>query len=75
MKFSTANVATLLYAMQSRKVLVIGDVMLDRFIDGSVTRISPEAPVPILSQSGFVKWQAELPMWLAIWLNWDCMFT
>ena len=34
-----------------QKVLVIGDVMLDRFIDGTVTRISPEAPVPILSQS------------------------
>ena len=32
-------------------MLVLGDVMLDRFIDGAVTRISPEAPVPILSQS------------------------
>jgi D-beta-D-heptose 7-phosphate kinase / D-beta-D-heptose 1-phosphate adenosyltransferase len=30
-------------------VLVVGDVMLDRFIYGHVTRISPEAPVPILS--------------------------
>ena len=30
------------------KVLCIGDVMLDRFIYGKVTRISPEAPVPIL---------------------------
>ncbi len=29
-------------------VLVIGDVMLDRYIHGSVDRISPEAPVPIL---------------------------
>jgi D-beta-D-heptose 7-phosphate kinase/D-beta-D-heptose 1-phosphate adenosyltransferase len=29
-------------------VLVIGDVMLDRFIVGRVTRISPEAPVPIV---------------------------
>jgi rfaE bifunctional protein kinase chain/domain len=28
-------------------VLVVGDVMLDRFIVGRVTRISPEAPVPI----------------------------
>src|SRR5215471_3937424 len=27
-------------------VLVVGDVMLDRFIVGRVTRISPEAPVP-----------------------------
>ncbi len=51
MKFNTADVATLLCAMQKRKILVLGDVMLDRFIDGDVTRISPEAPVPILSQS------------------------
>ena len=32
----------------SARVLVIGDVMLDRYIWGSVDRISPEAPVPVL---------------------------
>ncbi|HLD83261.1 MAG TPA: D-glycero-beta-D-manno-heptose-7-phosphate kinase [archaeon] len=31
-----------------RKVLVIGDVMLDRYLHGDVTRISPEAPVPVV---------------------------
>ena len=51
MKCNCANIAFLLCAMQKRKVLVLGDIMLDRFIDGTVTRISPEAPVPILSQS------------------------
>jgi D-beta-D-heptose 7-phosphate kinase/D-beta-D-heptose 1-phosphate adenosyltransferase len=30
-------------------VLVIGDVMLDRYVFGTVARISPEAPVPVLS--------------------------
>ncbi len=30
------------------KVIVIGDVMLDRYIWGSVSRISPEAPVPVV---------------------------
>jgi rfaE bifunctional protein kinase chain/domain len=30
------------------KVVVIGDVMLDRYIHGSVDRISPEAPVPVV---------------------------
>jgi D-beta-D-heptose 7-phosphate kinase/D-beta-D-heptose 1-phosphate adenosyltransferase len=30
-------------------VLVVGDVMLDRYVYGEVTRISPEAPVPILT--------------------------
>ncbi len=34
----------------STKVLVIGDIMLDRYIRGVVERISPEAPVPILLQ-------------------------
>ena len=29
-------------------ILVIGDLMLDKFIFGSVERISPEAPVPIV---------------------------
>lgn len=31
-----------------RKILVVGDVMLDRFVYGSVSRISPESPVPVL---------------------------
>jgi D-beta-D-heptose 7-phosphate kinase/D-beta-D-heptose 1-phosphate adenosyltransferase len=30
------------------KILVIGDIMLDRFIWGKVSRISPEAPVPVV---------------------------
>ena len=43
--------ANALVALQKTRILVIGDVMLDRFIDGSVSRISPEAPVPILEKS------------------------
>ena len=31
------------------RVLVVGDVMLDRYWWGSVSRISPEAPVPVVS--------------------------
>jgi D-beta-D-heptose 7-phosphate kinase/D-beta-D-heptose 1-phosphate adenosyltransferase len=31
------------------RILVIGDAMLDRFIAGRVTRISPEAPVPVVA--------------------------
>ena len=31
------------------KILVIGDVILDQFIWGTVTRISPEAPVPVVN--------------------------
>jgi len=34
--------------LTSPKIVVIGDVMLDRYFDGTVDRISPEAPVPVL---------------------------
>ena len=30
-------------------VLVVGDAMLDKFVVGRVTRISPEAPVPVVA--------------------------
>ena len=33
---------------QAARVLVVGDVMLDRYYHGSATRISPEAPVPVV---------------------------
>ena len=35
-------------AWRNTHVLVIGDLMLDRYIWGNVARISPEAPVPIV---------------------------
>ena len=31
------------------RVVVLGDVMLDRFLYGSVERVSPEAPVPVIA--------------------------
>lgn len=34
--------------MHDRKIVVLGDVMLDEFFWGDVTRISPEAPVPVV---------------------------
>jgi len=38
----------LLGAFAGARVLVVGDMMLDRFIWGKVSRISPEAPVPVV---------------------------
>src|SRR3954470_12282156 len=35
-------------------VMVVGDVMLDRHVHGTVRRISPEAPVPVVSLAGEV---------------------
>jgi len=34
--------------MAARRILVVGDIMLDHFVWGDVTRISPEAPVPVV---------------------------
>lgn len=34
-------------------ILIIGDVMIDRYISGDVKRISPEAPVPVVDQKSF----------------------
>lgn len=36
----------------SQRVLVIGDLMLDEFLWGKVSRISPEAPVPVVEVTG-----------------------
>jgi len=33
---------------RNKRIIVLGDLMLDRFIWGSVSRISPEAPVPVV---------------------------
>jgi rfaE bifunctional protein kinase chain/domain len=38
----------ILNRFQEARILVIGDIMMDRFIWGKVTRISPEAPVPVV---------------------------
>src|ERR1700694_3725443 len=35
--------------MAGRRVVVVGDVMIDEWIWGSVSRISPEAPVPVVA--------------------------
>ncbi len=37
-----------LAAMQGKRIAVVGDFMVDRYLWGHVTRISPEAPVPIV---------------------------
>ena len=51
MHLDSSVAARLINDIQDCHILVVGDLMLDRFVDGAVTRISPEAPVPVLSQS------------------------
>jgi D-beta-D-heptose 7-phosphate kinase/D-beta-D-heptose 1-phosphate adenosyltransferase len=41
----------LIARFRSKRILVVGDLMLDEFIWGKVSRISPEAPVPIVEVS------------------------
>src|SRR5207244_3932009 len=44
----SARASELIDRFTGLPILVVGDVMLDRFIVGRVTRISPEAPVPVV---------------------------
>jgi len=43
-----SRVRQIIERFEHTTVLVVGDVMLDRFLVGRVTRISPEAPVPVV---------------------------
>src|SRR5437016_2721972 len=45
---SAPRVRQILAGAGRSRILVVGDVMLDHFIWGSVARISPEAPVPVV---------------------------
>ena len=45
---SADRAASLVRRFAGLRILVVGDVMLDRFVVGAVTRISPEAPVPVV---------------------------
>ncbi|MDR3458855.1 MAG: PfkB family carbohydrate kinase [Verrucomicrobiae bacterium] len=47
-KLSPARARQILSAATKTRILVVGDVMLDQFIWGGVSRISPEAPVPVV---------------------------
>jgi D-beta-D-heptose 7-phosphate kinase/D-beta-D-heptose 1-phosphate adenosyltransferase len=42
------QVRSLVDRFPAQSILVVGDLMLDQFVFGSVTRISPEAPVPVV---------------------------
>lgn len=43
------NTEELFNSFSKKRVLVVGDVMVDAYLNGRVTRISPEAPVPIVN--------------------------
>ncbi len=45
----TSDARALVERMRGRAILVVGDLMIDEWIWGTVTRISPEAPVPVVA--------------------------
>ena len=47
-ELSRSDLARAVESLTGVRVLVLGDIMLDRFVYGSVERISPEAPIPVL---------------------------
>ncbi len=48
MKIAPKRADSLIRAFARKKVLVLGDLMLDEYLFGRVSRISPEAPVPVV---------------------------
>jgi rfaE bifunctional protein kinase chain/domain len=46
--FTHSRLQTLFENLAGKRVAVVGDLMLDRYFWGSVARISPEAPVPVV---------------------------
>lgn len=48
MRLERSRAKGLLDRLKGRKVVVLGDLMLDEYLFGEVSRISPEAPVPIV---------------------------
>ena len=47
-RLSPDRIEALLEVASEVRILVVGDLMLDRYVVGSVERISPEAPVPVV---------------------------
>lgn len=49
---SDIELAAIVRNFHAARILVVGDIILDRYISGSVSRLSPEAPIPVLRPGG-----------------------
>ncbi|MEI7541726.1 MAG: D-glycero-beta-D-manno-heptose-7-phosphate kinase [bacterium] len=47
-KISKATLKKIIHKFKNKKILVVGDLMIDEYIWGKVSRISPEAPIPVV---------------------------
>ncbi|MEW5798176.1 MAG: D-glycero-beta-D-manno-heptose-7-phosphate kinase [Bacteroidota bacterium] len=52
MTLQHSRIQQLLTGIKEKRLAVIGDVMIDRYIWGNVSRVSPEAPVPVVEVEG-----------------------
>ena len=43
------NYKQILSRFKNKKILIVGDLILDHYVEGTVDRISPEAPVPVVT--------------------------
>ncbi|WP_293676109.1 PfkB family carbohydrate kinase, partial [uncultured Phenylobacterium sp.] len=50
-----AALQSLLDELPGKRVACVGDLMVDRYVYGSVSRVSPEAPIPVLVRSRELK--------------------
>lgn len=48
MNITEAKLKSIFKRSKGRKIAIIGDVMLDKYVYGTISRISPEAPVPVV---------------------------
>lgn len=55
-----ARVELILDRFPLSRIMVVGDIMLDEYIEGSVERISPEAPIPVVNLFNTVKRDVRL---------------
>jgi rfaE bifunctional protein kinase chain/domain len=46
--YNYSTLSNIVKNFKNKKVMVIGDLLLDRYVYGKVSRISPEAPIPVL---------------------------
>ncbi|MEL6941768.1 MAG: PfkB family carbohydrate kinase, partial [Bacteroidota bacterium] len=49
LSINTMNVGSIFDQFEEMNVLIVGDVMIDRYLNGKIERISPEAPVPVVN--------------------------
>src|SRR5688572_26325847 len=47
-RITRKRLTQLLNSMRGKRIIVVGDAMLDVYLGGDVERISPEAPVPVV---------------------------